>query len=74
MDPVTIATLAEEAVALALQIYNQVKAEQLANTGTTTLKPIADILSDADSKFAAIQAASAPIEPPIVYPDPPVQG
>lgn len=56
MDPLTIATLAEQGVALALQIYNQVRAEQLAKNGTVTLKPIADLLADADANFAQITA------------------
>lgn len=59
MDPITIATLAEQGVALALQIYNQVKAEQLAKTGSTTLTPIATLIADADSKFAQVQSDSA---------------
>ena len=37
----------------------QVKAAQIAATGTTTLTPIATLLSDADAKFAAIQANAA---------------
>ena len=58
MDPITIATLAEEGVSLAVQIYNQVKAAQLAKSGAVTLKPIAELLADADAKFAAVEAAS----------------
>lgn len=72
MDPVTIATLAEQGVALALQIYNQIRAEQLAKTGTTTMTPIADLLAAADAEFAAIQAAAVDTDPPVVAPAPPV--
>lgn len=74
MDPLAIAALVEQLATLAVQIYTQVRASQLAADGTTTLQPIATLLADADAKFAAIQAASAPIDPPIVDPDPPVQG
>lgn len=74
MDPLAIAALVEQLAALALQVYNQVRASQLAASGTTTLKPIADLLADADAKFAAIQAASVDVDEPIVDPNPmPIQ-
>lgn len=58
MDPLAIAALVEQLATLAFQVYQQVQHAQLAASGTTTLKPIVDLLADADAKFAAIQAAS----------------
>lgn len=51
MDPITIATLAEQLTLLALQIYKQVSA---AKTPGVTLRPLADIIAEADATFDQI--------------------
>jgi hypothetical protein len=55
MDPIAIATLAEQLTLLALQIYNQVKSAQ---TPGVVLRPLADIIAEADATFDQIAATA----------------
>ena len=59
MDPVTIAALVEQLLQLGFTIYQQVEAANAASASPATLKPLADIIADANSNFAAVQTASA---------------
>lgn len=55
MDPVTIATLAEQLLLLGFQIYKQVDA---AKNPDVVLRPIAEIQAEADANFDKLIAAA----------------
>jgi len=58
MDPVTIAALAEQAVTLALQIYQQVKAANEASANPVAMQSLSDLIAAADASFAQVQVAA----------------
>lgn len=54
MDPVTIATLVEQLILLGLQVRNQIAAQ----APGVTLRPLADIIAEADGTFDQITATA----------------
>ncbi len=58
MDPVTITAIAQ-LVSLGLTIYQQIEAQQAAGRlPAGTVKPLADILAEADANFQQLQKAA----------------
>ena len=51
--------MVEQLLQLGFTIYQQVEAANAASASPATLKPLADIIADANSNFAAVQTASA---------------
>jgi hypothetical protein len=58
MDPLTIAALVEQLITLGLQVYGQIEAANNASANPVTLKPLADIIAEANNNFAQVQANS----------------